>query len=183
MQKNVIAKTEIVFYYYACGDSSVLDMCDEVLTIVKDDSNVYCYYHGNSDEFESCREDYLPGFIALKATNLDMKDGKVSFELSSKKQFFVNKPVPPVQLVEKMDNLGGTYKTWIQDQDCYKINIKFIGTYDSDCIKLFNKSLEETDSKVFYRKDLSVVEKSYTVSLMSDEEIEENGIDTLILNK
>jgi hypothetical protein len=52
------------------------------------------WYYGTSDEFDSAREGYLPGFFVAPLSYLEISAGAISFSLGRPERFF-SAPVPP----------------------------------------------------------------------------------------
>jgi hypothetical protein len=72
-------------------------------------SPVRGWYYGTSDEFDTAREGYLPGFFVARMRDLVLIDDRISFALDRPGAFFT---VPVPLRYRSPDEILGTLSAW-----------------------------------------------------------------------
>lgn len=166
----------ICYHYYYANESTELatrqvNMNDVILVFVNKGKE--CYYYGNSDDFMDARDGFLPGFITLKAENLVMGNGKISFTLDSEDLDFYSQPIG-LDKHSKSDILSSGYHRWLQPAFNAWGKAKLEGTYNDSTMTLVNKTFASYDSMVFYKESFEYAKSVYNRSLMTKEDERSN---------
>lgn len=171
-------------YYYYFDDTKTINgknqpnMCDEVIMITFSQNATKCYYYGTSDEFIDSRDGFLPGFITLEATNVMMKNGKISLTLNSTNHDFYSQPIELFLHTDK-DIKSAGYRLWLQAAINCWMKIDMEGTYDNSTLSLTNKTIAPTKRKVFHKVSKDFVTSTYKRSLITKEDERANNIDSM----
>jgi hypothetical protein len=168
-QCRLSAQTE--YYYYCCNSDGNFSFDDMIITVVKTNAGVKCYFHGNTDEFDSAREGYYPGFFVLEAKNLSMKDGHISFCLNSNGYSFTSAPISVMTNSYQGEYPSG-YVAWIQTSKYFWKEIEYSGEYTQDCICL--NSTNDFGKRQFIKKDRNFV-LQYQKNLLPEDIIKINS--------
>ena len=125
------------------------DNTEDHYIVVSDSNSVLnIQYYGTSDDFDSGREGYLPGFYSVAAKNIEVESGSISFAVMP--TGFFDKPIIPNKTVNKTANkvskgainpsAWSLLSHWQMQQ--------FSGTYQLNKIVL---DLGRSESRVFER--------------------------------
>jgi hypothetical protein len=69
------------------------------------------HYHGTSDDFDSVREGYLPGFFVAEMKELRLSGDSIHFAVEVRPEDFFTKPVP-VRYGGAQDLPAGEFEKW-----------------------------------------------------------------------
>jgi hypothetical protein len=89
---NVAAQTVTYEYVYPYNTPDLIE--NHYIVLDMSGPEPRGWYYGTSDEFDSGREGYLPGFFVAPMSDLEMSAGAISFGLSRPERFFAS----PVRL-------------------------------------------------------------------------------------
>jgi len=166
---NINAQTE---YFYFCGNSDgTVSFDDMVITVIKTDDSIKCYIHGNTDEFDSAREGYLPGFFVLEAKDFMMESNKISFKLNSNGYSFTSSPID-IFINSYNSTYPSGYKAWIQPREYFWKEIEYSGEFTQDYICL--NSTNDFGKRYFKRKCTNFISQ-YKQNLMSEDYVNRNS--------
>jgi len=103
------AATALVFEYRYEFNSDALNE-NHYIVLDSAGGRLRGWYYGTSDDFDSAREGYLPGFFVAEMQELVLDGGRISFSLSRPELFFAT-PVPlTYRSVASIP--AGTLKPW-----------------------------------------------------------------------
>lgn len=166
---NIYAQTE---YYYFCGNNDgKVSFDDMIITVVKNNNSTKCYIHGNTDEFDSTREGFLPGFFVLEAKDFTINANRISFKINSNGYFFTNVPID-IFINNYSSEYPFGYKAWIQLSNLFWKEIEYSGEFTQYGICL--RSTNDFDSRYFVKKDVKFISQ-YNKNLMSEEDANINS--------
>ncbi|MBR6285758.1 MAG: hypothetical protein IKR18_02035 [Bacteroidaceae bacterium] len=152
-------------------------MDDKILVVVNEGKKYRCFYYGTSDDFMDAREGFLPGFIALEASELKLDGDAISFHLNSTDCNFYSQPVE-TDLRNERDIIRAGYKLWLQTPfSCWE-NVLMEGTFSGDSIVLVNKTFYSwLTPDVYYRESPERVKALYNRNLISPEDERRNNVE------
>lgn len=170
---KVAAQTD---YYYFCGnDDGKVSFDDMIISVVRTGDSIKCYIHGNTDEFDSAREGYLPGFFVLEAKDFVMNNNHISFKINSNGYSFTNAPIDVFANYYSSEYPFG-YKAWLQPNECFWKEIEYTGEYTQDSICLY--STNDYEFRCFYNKSKDFISQ-YNKNIMSAEDANMNSQDAI----
>lgn len=134
-----------------------------------------CYIHGNTDEFDSAREGYLPGFFVLEAKDFIMDNNHISFTIDSRGYKFTNAPIDVFTNHYSSEYPLG-YKAWLQFNKYFWKEIEYSGDYTQDSICL--NSTNDYEKRCFYKKSKEFISQ-YNKALLPVEDANLNSQDAV----
>jgi hypothetical protein len=131
------------YYYYPYrGDTLKPSFDDGIIRIDQKGDSIKGLFYSNSDEFETGRAGYLPGFAVLEMLGLKIKDSTITFYADPRGVTFLSRPFPLdyKSNAEAMAADTAKYKRWSFNSitDSYD-TVHYSGQFYGDSIKLKGK--------------------------------------------
>lgn len=113
-------------YYYYQETKEKNDFNDMIIVLSQKGDEKFGLMYGNSDQFDSGREAYLPGFFVLEMKELKIWEDSISFYIDSKGSQFYSKPID-IECSSTEDVLSKGYHKWIQDMRFFEKRVAYKG--------------------------------------------------------
>ena len=131
------------YYYYSYGGDTLKPSFDDgIIRIGQKGDSVKGWFYCNSDEFETGRAGYLPGFAVLEMRSLKIHDGTITFYADPRGVTFLSRPFPLgyKSNAEAMAADTAKYKRWTNYSIAESFDtLHYVGRFYGDSISINNK--------------------------------------------
>ena len=130
------------FYYSYEGDTLKPSFDDGIIRIDQKDDSIKGWFYCNSDEFETGRAGYLPGFAVVEMLDLKISDSTITFYADPRGITFLSRPFPLdyKSNAEAMAADTAKYKRWSFNSIAESYDtVHYAGRFYGDSISINNK--------------------------------------------